>query len=298
MKFDKPPLTIEQQADLLLSRGLIADKEVLVNRLTVVNYYRLSTYLYPFRLPDQRYKNGTTLDLIWRRYTFDRQLRLLTMDAIERVEVSVRTKLAYHLSHSFGAFAYTNQLHLPGLSVDVHQKWINELKEELKRSQEPFIVHFNQKYGDTHSMPPLWMAIEVMSFGKTLTMFRGVDYKMKQKISAYYNVSDEILFSWLIALNSVRNICAHHGRLIDRVLGSQPKIPRGQKYPEWHMPVKITKERIFGILTILQYVLQFDAPTSHWKERLKNLFSLYPDVSVQLMGFPTNWEVSPLWKNN
>jgi len=126
MKFDKPPITIEQQANLLLSRGLIADKEVLMNRLTAVNYYRLSTYLYPFRLPDQRYKEGTTLDHIWRHYTFDRQLRLLVMDAIERVEVSVRTKLAYHLSHSFGAFAYTNQVHLPGLSVDVHQKWVAE----------------------------------------------------------------------------------------------------------------------------------------------------------------------------
>jgi abortive infection bacteriophage resistance protein len=189
-------------------------------------------------------------------------------------------------------------VNLPGLSVEIHQKWINELKEELKRSQEPFIVHFHHKYGDTHPMPPLWMAIEVMSFGKTLTMFRGVDYKMKQKISAYYNVSDEILFSWLIALNSVRNICAHHGRLIDRVLGSQPKIPRGQKYPKWHAPVEITRERIFGILTILQYVFQFDAPTSRWKERLKNLFSRYPDVSIQIMGFPTNWEESPLWKNN
>jgi abortive infection bacteriophage resistance protein len=298
MKFDKPPLTIEQQADLLLSRGLIADKEVFVNRLTVVNYYRLSTYLYPFRLPDQRYKKGTTLDLIWRHYTFDRQLRLLTMDAIERVEVSVRTRLAYHLSHSFGAFAYIDQLNLPGLSIDDHQRWVNELKEELKRSQEPFIVHFYKKYGDIHPMPPLWMTIEVMSFGKTLTMFRGVDYKMKQKISAYYNVSDEILFSWLMTINSVRNICAHHGRLIDRVLGLQPKIPRGQKYPEWHTPVEITRERIFGVLTILQYVLQFDAPTSHWKERLKNLFSRYPDVSIQLMGFPANWEESPLWKNN
>jgi abortive infection bacteriophage resistance protein len=296
MKFDKTPLTIEQQADLLLSRGLIADKEVLMNRLTVVNYYRLSMYIYPFRTPDQQYKKGTTLDLIWQRYTFDRQLRLLTIDAIERVEVSVRTKLAYHLSHSFGAFAYINQRNLPCLSVEAHQKWVDELKEEIKRSQEPFIIHFIGKYGDTHPMPPLWMAIEVMSFGKTLSMFRGVDYKMKQKISSYYNISDEIFLSWLIALNSVRNICAHHGRLIDRELGYQPKIPRKQKYLEWHVPVEITRERIFGILTILQYVLQYDAPTSHWKERLKKLFLEYPKIPIKTMGFPTDWEDSLLWK--
>ena len=178
MKFDKPPLTIEQQADLLLSRGLIADKEGLMNRLKVVNYYRLTTYLYPFRNPkdNNRYNEGTSLDKVWRYYTFDRQLRLLTMDAVERVEVAVRTKLAYHLSHSMGAFAYTDQMNLPNLSIDNHQKWICELKKEIERSTEQFIVHFNQKYGDVHPMPPLWIAVEIMSFGKTLTMFRGVDY--------------------------------------------------------------------------------------------------------------------------
>ena len=298
MQFDKLPLTIEQQADLLLYRGLIADKEVLMNRLAVVSYYRLSTYLYPFRMPDQRYKKGTTLDIVWLHYTFDRQLRLLTMDAIERVEVAVRTKLAYHFSHSFGVFAYIDQINLPDLSVDVHQKWIDELKEEIERSKEPFIVHFNQKYGDMHTMPPLWMAIEVMSFGKTLTMYRGIDYRMKQKISVHYNVSDEILFSWLIALNSVRNICAHHGRLIDRVLGYQPKIPREQKYPEWHTPVKITRERIFSILTILRYLLRYDAPTSSWEKRLRTLFSDYHEIPMHVMGFPKHWEESPIWKNN
>lgn len=296
MKFDKPPLSLEEQADLLISRGLITDKEVLMQRLAVVNYYRLSTYLYPFRTINNRFKEHTTLDLIWSRYTFDRQLRLIVMDAIERIEVSVRTKLAYHFSHSSGIFAYTDQIHLQKLSVDVHKKWLDELKEEIERSKEPFIVHFNKKYGDEHPMPPLWMTVEVMSFGKTLTLFRGVDYKLKQQISTYYKVSDEIFFSWLIALNSVRNICAHHGRLIDRVLGAQPKIPRKQKYPEWHVPVEITKDRIFGILTILQYLLQFNAPTSLWENRLRSLFIKYHEIPIHVMGFPDTWEESPLWK--
>ena len=137
----------------------------------------------------------------------------------------------------------------------------------------------------------------MMSFGKTLTLFRGVDNKMKQLISSYYNVSDEIFFSWLLALNSVRNICAHHGRLIDREFGNQPKIPRKQKYPEWHVPVEITRDRIFGILTILKYLLQFDAPTSLWANRLRSLFLKYPEVPKQVMGFPDNWEESPLWND-
>ncbi|MFH0991121.1 MAG: Abi family protein [bacterium] len=297
MKFDKPPLTLDAQADLLLSRGLIADKEVLVNRLSVVNYYRLSTYLYPFRTQDQRFKKNTTLDLVWSRYTFDRQLRFLSMDAIERVEVAVRTKIAYHFCHVYSPFAYEDPSTLPGLNGEQHKKWINELHEEIERCSEPFIIHFKQKYGDSHVLPPLWMAVELMSFGKTLTLFRGLNYKLKQIISAHHNVSDEIFLSWLIALNSVRNICAHHGRLIDRVLGYQPKIPRKQKYPEWHFPVEVTRDRIFGILTILRYLLRFDAPTSSWENRLRTLFLNYHQISTQLMGFPNYWEESPIWKN-
>lgn len=297
MKFDKQPLTLEQQADLLLFRGLIADKQVLINRLSVVNYYRLSAYLYPFRTTDNRFKENTTLDLIWTRYTFDRQLRLIVMDAIERFEVSVRTKLAYHFCLVNGHFAYENQKNLPGLSEEVHKKWLDELNEEIKRSKEPFIIHFNKKYDDEHPMPPLWMAVEIMSFGKMLTLFRGVDYKMKQKISSYYNISDEIFLSWLLALNSVRNICAHHGRLIDREFGYRPKIPREQKHPEWHRPVEISSDRIFGILTILKYILQFDAPSSSWEDRLLRLFSQYHEIPMHVMGFPNNWEGSPLWKN-
>lgn len=44
MKYTKPPLTFEQQADLLLGRGLSADRPTLLARLQAVSYYRLSAY--------------------------------------------------------------------------------------------------------------------------------------------------------------------------------------------------------------------------------------------------------------
>jgi abortive infection bacteriophage resistance protein len=296
MRYDKPPLTISEQADLLLSRGLIADKEVLLKRLTAVNYYRLSSYLYPFRTSNHHFQINTTFEVIWSRYTFDRQLRLILLDAIERVEISLRTKLSYYFSLAYGPFAYLEPKNLPRLSISSYAQWLFEFTEEIKRSKEPFIVHFNGKYGDTHEMPPLWMAVEVMSFGKTLTMFRGLENEMKQKIASCYDVSDEIFLSWLVTLNSVRNICAHHGRTFDRKFDYQPKIPREQKYPEWHNPVKIPSDKVFGILTILNYILRFDAPTSQWLQRLYNLLENRVNISLYEMGFPENWNDSPLWK--
>ena len=82
MKYDKEALSFEDQAKKMLGRHLIADKDELIECLKNVNYYRFSGYLYPFRQPDDTFKVGTTLEKIWRHYVFDRQLRILVMDAV------------------------------------------------------------------------------------------------------------------------------------------------------------------------------------------------------------------------
>lgn len=101
---------------------------------------------------------------------------------------------------------------------------------------------------------------------------------------------------WLFTLNTIRNICAHHGRLWDRVLPIKPKIPRGNKHPQWHRPVLIRNDRIFGALTMLRHTLRFTAPTSRWPDRLAALLDNNPAIPIRLMGFPSNWQDSPLWK--
>lgn len=297
MEYIKPPLTFEAQADLLISRGLHADKTVLISRLQAVNYYRLSAYLYPFRQESSdNFKENTTLDQVWKHYTFDRQLRILVMDSIERIEVAVRTKLAYHFSHRHGAFSYLNKTFFPKLKVEDHKRWLDEMKVEIERSKETFIKHFQTKYGDCHNLPPLWMLCEVMSFGKMLTFFNGVDDDMRRIIAREYALEDRILQSWLGALNVIRNICAHHGRLWNRELGYKPYIPQKQKFPQWHDPVSVPNNRIFAVLTILRYLLNRVAPTSRWDQRLHKLLADYPEISIATMGFPAKWEKIEIWK--
>ncbi|HOO72825.1 MAG TPA: Abi family protein [Spirochaetota bacterium] len=297
MEYTKPPLTFEQQADKLINRGLIAEKNELIIRLQNVNYYRLSAYLYPFRIPDSdNYYPGTTLEKIWKHYTFDRQLRLIVMDAIERVEVAVRTQLVYHFAHQYGPFEYIDNTNLPRLTSERFAAWLKDINEECQRSRETFIDHFNRKYGDRHFRLPLWMAAEVMSFGRTLTLFNGVDDELRRKIARLYGLEDRVLQSWLGALNVIRNICAHHGRLWNRELGYKPVIPKQRKYPEWHEPFSIPNNRIFSILTILRFMLRHVAPTSNWHNRLNELFQKYPEVPLKAMGFPEDWEKSKLWR--
>lgn len=298
MQYSKPPLTFEAQAELLLSRGLQADKDVLISRLHAVNYYRLSAYLYPFRQQSSdAFRANTTLDLVWNCYTFDRQLRILVMDAIERVEVAVRTQIAYHFAHLHGAFGYLDQALFPKLDVGRYERWLDYMKDEIDRSRETFIKHFQAKYGDCHDLPPLWMLCEVMSFGKMLTLFNGVDDDIRRLIAREYGIEDRILKSWLGALNVIRNICAHHGRLWNRELGYKPLIPKIQKYPQWHDPVGTPKHRIFAILTILKYLLKKIAPTSQWDCRFRDLLSRYPEIPLRAMGFPQQWGTHAIWRS-
>lgn len=296
MLYSKAPFTLEEQANQLLQRGLLADRALLIERLKSVNYYRLSGYLFPFRDEDDSFYPGTSFECVWRRYTFDRHLRLLTMDAIERIEVSIRTALAYEHAHTCGPFGYTVPANLPNLNRDEFGRFLSNIISESNRSKEVFIRHFNQKYGDQHGWPPIWMASELMTLGTTLTFYRGADTSIRKLVAQRYRQPEEIVESWLRSLHAIRNGCAHHGRLWNRVLGVPPKIPKKNKNPDWHAPVSIDNGRVFAILTVLRYLLAIIAPQSDWPSRLKELLHSYPDIPLDEMGFPANWDDCPIWK--
>jgi abortive infection bacteriophage resistance protein len=121
MKYEKEVLTFAAQADLLLSRGLEADRDKLIRRLEAISYYRLSGYLYPFRVPESdNFQPGTHLRTVWDRYCFDRRLRVLVLDAIERIEVSLRTKVVYQFVHVKVAGEY-------GFPDELIRSWLRSL---------------------------------------------------------------------------------------------------------------------------------------------------------------------------
>lgn len=296
MHYTKPSLTPEQQAELLLNRGLLADKTLLVQRLSSVSYYRLSGYWFPYRQPDDTFMPGTTFQAVWNRYVFDRKLRLLVMDAIERIEVAVRTQLSLSHSQLHGAFGYCqNKNSLPKFTPSQWSDFLRRLIEEKSRSKETFVLHFDKKYGDCHGHLPIWMVAEIMTMGSTLSFFRNCPHKVKAEVSRFFKIPEVVFESWLLSLNAVRNICAHHGRLWNRELGVKPKIPYQRDYPEWHVPVVIPHYRVFAALTLCQHCLKHIAPQSRWKKRLQELLTAHPDIPQRDMGFPEHWESSPIW---
>ncbi|MHA3723114.1 Abi family protein [Leucobacter sp. HY1910] len=101
----KPYLSISEQVALLAERGLQLDKDLASQWLTNVGYYRLSAYWHPYRVPYTKFSThenfipGADFADVVALYEFDRKLRTLVHDGIERVEIMLRS----HLCELLGA---------------------------------------------------------------------------------------------------------------------------------------------------------------------------------------------------
>ena len=115
-RYAKPSLTVDDQVKLLETRGMrVSDSKFAVNALSTVSYYRLSAYSYPFRSrPDAgRFRDGTTFEEVWRYYRFDRRLKNVVLDGVERVEIATRTKIVNRFTEQYGPFGYRETANLP-----------------------------------------------------------------------------------------------------------------------------------------------------------------------------------------
>ena len=259
------------------------------------NYYRLTGYLYPFRERDESYSSSIDLDKILTICEYDQRLRNHLLSAIDKIEVSFRSVIAYQFSMANGPFAYIDKSALPGLEDYRHVQLMENIHKETDRSREEFIRHFMSKYGDTHMEPPLWMAVEIMTFGSIVSLYRGLSNYLKQTISKEFGIPDQALSSWIVGINSIRNICAHHSRLYNRRLGYSFKLPRERKRPEWFNPVKIPNNNVFTALTICNYLLSVIGSDSSWCSETKELFDIYKSIPEIKNTFPRDWQQSKLW---
>jgi abortive infection bacteriophage resistance protein len=298
VKYTKPPLTIADQVALLQSRGMEGDPDRIARRLNVVNYYRLSGYWYPFRNEDDSFYPGTHIDEVWSRYMFDRKLRLLVMDAIERIEVAVRTQIAYHQSREFGPFGYIERPEALPIRVNPDRTELTDwIRKDVDRSRETFMLHFKKKYGTDHAFPPIWIATEVLSFGTVVALYRRSPKWIQKNIAKEFGVPSVAFQSWLLTLNTIRNYCAHHSRLHNRVFTLKPEIPPIHAIPDWHEPFVISNDRVFAILSICRHIMKIIAPNSRWAFRVVELIDNHPSIPLEVMGMPTNWREHALWRD-
>jgi len=317
MKPLKPWRSFTDQLQQLQARGLQVDNATAaLDYLERLGYYRLSGYWYPLRAIDpvasaaqgravrlDSFALGCRFEDVVRLYVFDKRLRLLALDALERIEMAVRVDVAHLLgqrdpqAHEKPACLHGNFTKKlisrgPDAGKTQHQVWLAKYQAMLKRARnEPFVVHHQQQYGAL----PIWAAIEVWDFGLLSKLFAGMQHADQQTIAGLYGApSGQAFAQWLRSLNYIRNVSAHHSRLWNLNV-----VERSAPPANW--PAPLDNARPFFYFCLMQQLLRVICPNSSWGQRFKDLLAkdfptaAHQQISLTELGVSAGWERWALW---
>ena len=304
--YNKKPLTIEQQISKLEIRGLeFGNKELAANYLSNISYYRLRAYTFPFQdnsEPDNDHcltRKGISFEDIIDLYCFDRRLRSLVFNALEKIEVAVRTKIIYTYSISTNdSHWYVDAGHFE--NKQDFETLIEEIESEINRSNEDFIKHYDDKYEEPE-FPPSWMGLEVVSFGTLSKLYESLKKTESKKEIAYqFGLCDiKIMENWFHALSNLRNCCAHHSRIWNRRFMVHIKMPYNTKrmFMDRETVRCIKQNKLFALLSAIKYISDIISPNNNFKNNLIHLIDEGGKLlDLKDMGFPDNWKYLSVWK--
>lgn len=297
MQYTKEAKSFDEQAEILLNRGLIGDIDEITSFLSRVDYYSFSGYLYSFRdFENDNFLSGTKFEKIKNIYQFDSKLRKLTFSYIEKIEIGVlRSQFVEKYTLEFGPFGYLNPLNYRLDDLNDFDYFVDKIKNSVKNSQEQFVKLYYSKYDEENL--PLWMVSNLVSMNVLSRMLEASPSRICKLISEEYKLNFNVLVSFLHSLTYIRNICAHHYYLWNRNISIKPTFPNKiENHPEFHMPEKISNNRYYAVLATLKYLMDFIEPNNTLVEEFDMLLREYPDVPIDKLGIPENWKLSKMFK--
>ena len=295
-QFNKTYQTPNDSIDILKARGLsITDEAKAQHYLSNIGYYRLSAYMFPLlRMPKEEhiFKNGASFDKVMMLYRFDKKLRMLLFNEIEKIEVAVRcTIVNFGCEMTGNPFWITEARNFsnPGK----FSKTIHLVEEELNHSREDFVTHFKATYSNPY--PPAWMLMEILPFGVVTNIYANIkDKKIKKRISQSFGLQIAPFESWLTIIAVTRNSCGHHARIWNKVFSIRATMPAKMSRP-W-LTLQTDPLRVYFDMCIIKYFLDIISPGNDMLTKMQSLFSEYPEVDLGALGFPSgNWQNEPLW---
>lgn len=303
-------------SSIVSPRGLHIPEPARAERyLQHIGYYRLSPYTIPFQQagPDHLFSENTTFDDVLDLYVFDRALRLLVMDALERVEVAVRAALTDHMSNTYNdPHWYTDAAHFhhrarhAGLLQIIRSTCDDRLRGSPDSGKDSLVhrsalEHYLTTYASPE-LPPSWLMVETLTIGQLSGAYRNLARRAdRTAIAKSLGLTAPVLESWLTTYVRVRNICAHHGRLWNVGLGVYPAIPTSKSISWLHgldaLPER-SRKRLYPVLVSLQSVLDSVSPHSSWARRLRHLLGTRPAMNLAGAGIPQDWANDPFWSRH
>jgi abortive infection bacteriophage resistance protein len=281
--YTKSSLSPKQQVALLASRGIaIPDQAMAEHYLKYHNYYQLSGYVYYFEVKGaartHRLARPVGFDDIVALNRFDQNLRESFLSAASDIEMAIRSSIAIRLSQAYGPFCFEQ----PGIfrRPDNHAHFMERLEKVLVEHQnEPFIAHHTITY--LERIPPAWVMVEVLTFGNISWLYSQLKTDLQKTIAGDFQVDHMILVSWLKALTELRNSCAHHARLWNKVFVNYPKIRNTDK--SFHI-IPGLENRLGSFIPMLRHILVVIREKPDWEAKMYSLLAANPLIRPSDMG--------------
>jgi len=288
---DKNFKTLDEQLALLRSRGLkISDEEKAKHFLLRNNYYRVSGYSLTLRKNDIFSKSATFQNIV-DIYNFDHELRHIILQYLELIEVHMKSVYAYQFTKVHGATGHLNEKNFS--DPKKHREIIAKAEEQKNRRlpHEAYLKHF---VNDLQSDIPLWAYVDLLTISDVSFLFSISEPDIKKSIAKEFglcmNKGSEILGSYMHSMTIIRNLCAHGGRLYNRLFEQKPSLNKKEKaLLRQNEDGTIDNAHFYGFLLIMRRLLPSDI-FNELKESLILLTRKYPFVRMDYYGFRHDWE--------
>ena len=269
-----------------------------------MSYYRLSGYWHTLLdepKKDHKFKPNSTFDKAFNLYCFDRELRMLVLNQIEKIEVAIRAIIAHECSIDLGVFWMSDKNNFKSFSE--YTLCLGSIFTEVNRSSELFLREYKKNY--TEELPPSWITLEVCSFGNLSRIYSNLNSGLtKRNIADKFDLNEKVFESWLHSLVYVRNLCAHHSRLWNKRLKIKTELPKKTK-GKWIKYFNIVddrdgssshiRERTYFTICMIQYLLNKLNPRNQFKEKLNSLYKKFPDIDLNAICYTKKWANEDLW---
>ena len=295
--FAKSYKTSADLVALLQSRGLVIDNPHKAEHyLDNIGYYRLSAYMHPLlKNPKSahQYKNGASFKQVMMLYRFDKKLRMLIFNEIEKIEIAIRRAVMQITAEMTGDdFWLTNPIYFANQAT--FDDTLRAVKKEYDHSREEFINHFRTTY--SAPFPPAWILGELLTIGNVNAIYRNIKQnRIRKRIAKRFGLPIDVFESWLTIIAVTRNACGHHSRVWNKQNAIPPMMlnrPQGA----W-ITLKTNSLRIYFDLCIIKYFLDAVSPQNDLLAKLRWLFVDFTEIDLRAMGFPVGWEMEPLWQS-
>jgi len=301
----KPFRTYPDLVNLLTARGMeVPDPQRAEGKLAQIGYYRLSGYWYPARdfvkndqqqvvlcnvtqkpLRQSQFQPGVSFDDAVALYLFDKHLRQHIFDAVERIEIHLRTVIAHEVGYH-DPMAYTDvQFIQPkqakpwkdrkGNQRNTWAEWLVRQQGLVNRSQED-CIDWHRK---AHKAIPFWVAVEAWDFGTLSKYFEILKGNYQNRIAGRLGIKDtRALTRWLQEINTLRNRCAHHTRIWNQVMANPLPMITSEPYFQAIALDQKALSRFYGLTAIVWFLVQRINPNSTWARHLADIIDSKPSL--------------------